>query len=175
MYRAHELRLPTASAKKQHASKSEWNSGRAASQADFFTIGYSGRTTNDFISVLRQNEVKTLLDVRTHAISVYKPDFSKGNLRRRLIAEGFVYEHYPELGVPRDIRAKAIEFGARDVIWEWYDAAVVASYVGDNLHRFFNSSEHPVAFMCSELDPQECHRHRLCLALEKWGLKGFDL
>jgi hypothetical protein len=29
--------------------------------------------------------------------------------------------------------------------------------------------------MCTELDPQECHRHRLCLALEHMGLRGFDL
>jgi hypothetical protein len=29
--------------------------------------------------------------------------------------------------------------------------------------------------MCMEADPVECHRHRLFLALEKQGLRGFDL
>ena len=33
----------------------------------------------------------------------------------------------------------------------------------------------PLALMCVELDPHECHRHRLCLALERAGYRSFDL
>jgi hypothetical protein len=40
---------------------------------------------------------------------------------------------------------------------------------------FMNGFEHPVALMCTEIDPHECHRHRLSLALEGMGLNGFDL
>jgi hypothetical protein len=29
--------------------------------------------------------------------------------------------------------------------------------------------------MCVEIDPHECHRHRLSAALERKGLRGFDL
>jgi hypothetical protein len=86
-----------------------------------------------------------------------------------------LYVHMPELGVPRDIRAKAIETGSRDVIWAWYDEYVVEPYLRMNLHRFLNAVEHPVALMCVEIDPQECHRHRLFVALERLGLRGFEL
>jgi len=79
------------------------------------------------------------------------------------------------LGVPRDVRGKAIETGNRDVIWAWYDENVVPEFAGGNLHTFLNAFEHPVALMCTELDPHECHRHRLSLALEGLGMKGFDL
>ena len=48
-------------------------------------------------------------------------------------------------------------------------------YVGINLHHFLNSVDHPAALMCVETDPTECHRHRLCIALEGLGLRGFDL
>lgn len=106
---------------------------------------------------------------------MYRPELSKNNLRALIAAAGMHYLHLPELGVPRDIRAKAISAGTRDVIWEWYDEHVVEPYVGRNLHRFLNSLEHPVAMMCAELDPTECHRHRLFVALEVQGLRGFDL
>ena len=79
-----------------------------------------------------------------------------------------------EWGVPRDVRAKAIDSGTRETIWDWYDECVVGKCFHGNLHRFLNL-EHPVAMMCVECDPTECHRHRLFLALERQGLRGFDL
>ena len=85
------------------------------------------------------------------------------------------YCHVPEWGVPRDIRAKAIAAGTREVIWNWYDEYVMPEQIGDNLHDFLNRFEHPVALMCVEIDPQECHRHRLTEHLQKLGLVGFDL
>jgi hypothetical protein len=42
------------------------------------------------------------------------------------------------------------------------------------LHRFLNL-DHPVAMMCVECDPTECHRHRIFMALENQGLRGFDI
>lgn len=175
MPQRHELKLPAASTKQQLLGKRLWNETRRLNTADFFTLGYSGRGIDEIVLALRAAGVKTVLDIRTHAISMYKPSFSKNNLRTRLHLEDILYEHLPHFGVPRDIRVKAIHQGSRDVIWNWYDTHVAAVYVGNNLHTFFNSAEHPVAFMCSELDPHECHRHRLSLALERLGLQSFDL
>jgi len=119
--------------------------------------------------------VRTLLDIRQNAVSMYRPELSKANLQQAVEGRGLNYMHVPELGVPRDIRAKAIATGSRAVIWDWYDEHVAKPYVGRNLHQFLNSVEHPVALMCAELDPTECHRHRLCVMLEAQGLEGFDL
>jgi uncharacterized protein (DUF488 family) len=105
---------------------------------------------------------------------MYRPELSKSNLQGILERAGFQYLHLKEWGVPREIRAKAIESGTRDTIWEWYDQRVVSRWFELNLHRFLNL-EHPVAMMCVECDPTECHRHRLFLALERQGLQGFDL
>jgi uncharacterized protein (DUF488 family) len=106
---------------------------------------------------------------------MYRPDLSKSNFHRLLKAQAIDYLHLPALGVPRDIRAKAIATGTRQVIWDWYAAHVVPSFVGRNLTQFFNLAEHPVAFLCTERDPTECHRHLLFSALEAKGLRGFDL
>jgi uncharacterized protein (DUF488 family) len=159
--------------KRQIAGKAEWNVSRSPEQADFFTFGYSGRKTGEILKLLQQCGVRTVIDVRQHAVSMYRPELSKSNLAKLLKQHGMLYSHVPELGVPRDIRAKAIETGTRDVIWTWYDSNVVACFT--NLHCFINGFEHSVALMCTEIDPHECHRHRLALALENMGLSGFDL
>lgn len=152
-----------------------WNDARSADTADFFTIGYIGRQISDLLDSLETAGVLSLLDIRQNPVSMYRPELSKENLRRIVEERGLHYFHLPELGVPRDIRAKAIESGSRDVIWDWYDRYAIAPFLGRNLHWFFNSVEHPVAFMCVEIDPKECHRHRLFIALEEMGLRGFDL
>ena len=175
MPQAHRLNLPTISVKQQLENKVIWNDGRSAQKADFFTIGYTGRKTEEIIATLRANAVRTLVDIRQNPISMYRPELSKTNLAQLLGEHGLHYAHFPQLGVPRDIRAKAIETGSRTVIWEWYDQNVIASFLGRNLHLFLNSFEHPVAMMCVEIDPRECHRHRLSMALEEMGLRGFEL
>jgi uncharacterized protein (DUF488 family) len=175
MPQANRLNLPSASIKKQLENKGFWNECRSAKNADFFTIGYTGKKTAEIIASLREFDVRTLVDIRQNPVSMYRPELSKRNLRDLLAQHGVDYVHLPELGVPRDIRAKAIETGTRDVIWDWYDENVITSFVGSNLHFFFNAFEHPIALMCTEIDPQECHRHRLCLALEQKGMRGFDL
>ena len=175
MPQANRLKLPSASAKRQAENKILWNDGRSAGAADFFTFGYTGRKTEELLDTLLANGVRTLVDVRQMPVSMYRPDLSKSNLRQLVESKGMEYVHMPELGVPRDIRAKAIETGNRDVIWEWYDEYVVEIQIKTNLHRFLNSVEHPIAMMCVEIDPHECHRHRLSVALEQMGFQGFDL
>jgi uncharacterized protein (DUF488 family) len=175
MPQAHRLSLPSATVRQQIAYKGYWNETRSADEADFFTIGYAGRKVEAIIGVLVERGVRTLVDIRQNPISMYRPELSKANLTRILAEHGICYAHLPQLGVPRDIRAKAMETGSRYVIWQWYDQHVISAFFGRNLHNFLNCFEHPVALMCTEIDPHECHRHRLSLALESMGLNGFDL
>ena len=177
MPQAHRLSLPSLPVKQQVENKFLWNDRRSLGEANFFTLGYTGRPTPEIIAALLANEVRTLVDIRQNAISMYRPELSKSNLAKLLATRGINYFHLRQLGVPRDIRAKAIESGTREVIWDWYDEHVITEFFGTgrNLHFFLNCVEHPVALMCTEIDPQECHRHRLSLALERMGMSGFDL
>jgi len=177
MPQVHRLTLPTLPVKRQLENKLRWNEERSAEKANFFTIGYTGRKIEELIAALTANGVRTLVDIRQNPVSMYRPELSKNNLARLVKENGMNYDHFPQLGVPRDIRALAIESGTRDVIWDWYDENVIGTFfgLGRNLHFFLNCVEHPVALMCTEIDPQECHRHRLSLALERMGMCGFDL
>jgi uncharacterized protein (DUF488 family) len=168
------LKLPAKTGRQRAESKALWNEARSAEQADFFTLGYEGRTTDELIASLTLAGVRTLVDIRFTPLSMYRPELSKANFQRHIETAGMSYLHCPDCGVPKDIRARAISAGTRDPIWDWYDANVVSRLFGYNLHWFLNL-DHPVAMMCVECDPEECHRHRVFMALEKSGLRGFDL
>ncbi len=169
------IALPSAPAKQQVERKAIWNDARSPNDADFFTVGYTGRNIDDLLGLLEEHGVRTLVDIRYNAVSMYRPELSKSNLQRHVEGRGIAYTHLRELGVPSTVRSKAAAAGNREYIWEWYDKYVVPLYPGRNLHRFLNSLEHPVALMCVEIDPGECHRHRLFIALEALGLRGYDL
>ncbi len=174
MPRDRGLKLPSEPRHVQEGNKRTWNDERSR-EADFFSVGYMGRTIEDLVGILQSAGVCTVVDIRYAPVSMYRPEFSKSNLQQHLEVAGIDYLHLRELGVPRDVRGFAIDSGARDVIWEWYDENVVMPYVGTNLTHFLNLADHPVALLCVELDPTSCHRHRLVLALEERGLRSFDL
>jgi uncharacterized protein (DUF488 family) len=66
-----------------------------------WTIGHSTRTIDEFISLLKENEVKLLVDVRAFPSSKRYPQFNKDALAESLSAPGIRYEHFPELGGKR--------------------------------------------------------------------------
>jgi uncharacterized protein (DUF488 family) len=168
------LKLPKKTARERAESKVLFNEARSLMGADFFTVGYEGRSLADLVELFRTARVQSVLDIRYTPLSMYRPELSKANFQRSMEVEGFDYLHVPELGVPRDVRAKAIAAGTREPIWDWYNQAVVNKYFKGNLHWFLNLG-YPVAMMCVEADPKECHRHCLFNALEMQGLRGFDL
>jgi uncharacterized protein (DUF488 family) len=170
------LKLPEKSKDEQRQSKAAWNLEHCKSDhPDFYTIGYSGRSMEDFLYVLTNAGVATLIDIRFAPVSRFKPEFSKNNLKGALEMVGIAYIHRPDWGVPRDIRAFSIGKRTRDDIWDWYDTNILPSVANRNLFQFFNMMEHPAAYMCVEYDPTECHRHRVFLGLERLGLTGCDL
>ena len=169
-----ELRLPSDSKKIQLQKKADWNQERSSTDADFYTIGHASRTLPDIVEILVQAEVASVIDVRRDTVSRHKPDFAKRNLEPALQAVGIDYHHKPELGVPREIRGLTVGQADRTAMWEWYDANVVGEF-RSHLDVFFDKITQPVALLCLEIDPTACHRHRLALALEQSGLRGYDL
>lgn len=169
------LPLPTDPMNIQIENRATWNMGRSLEHADFYTLSYAGRSIGEVLNALRSAGVATLVDIRHAPVSMYKPDFSKNNLAQHVNAAGVAYCHLPDLGIPREIRSLAIGKPDRSDLWVWYDRYVVEPFIGRNLHHFFNFVDHPIALMCVEADPTSCHRHRLALALERAGLRGYDL
>ena len=169
------LRLPESPERVQRYNKEIWNVEHLPVKADFYTIGYAGRDIEQFVSLLQAVGVSTLVDIRENPVSQYKPDFSKENLRGSLAEHRIKYIHKAEWGVPLEIRSRSVEQKTRDSIWAWYDDNVISAINNGELSEFREQAEPPLAFMCVEMDLTACHRHLLFLALEKSGLRGFDL
>jgi uncharacterized protein (DUF488 family) len=170
-----EARPARTSVKQQHLSRDAWNLTRPSRDADFYTVGYSGRSLEDLIESLRRHQIQTLIDTRFTPFSMHRQEFNRTNLEVELPLSSIDYVHSPQLGVPKDIRLIASYEDNREFIWTWYDEYVCKRYFARNLDRFFNALFHPVAFMCTELDPASCHRHRLALHLEGLGLRSHDI
>jgi len=84
MPQKNRLSLPSAPVRDQVLGRTRWNESRSLEDADFFTLGYSGRKTEELISIMVAAGVRTLVDIRQHAVSMYRPELSKSNLGRLL-------------------------------------------------------------------------------------------
>ncbi len=63
-----------------------------------WTIGHSTRDIDIFISLLEENGIKLLADVRSLPGSKRYPQFNREALAESLNTHGIRYEHFPELG-----------------------------------------------------------------------------
>ncbi len=129
-----------------------------------FTIGYEGRTQDEYLALLREAGVTLLADVRRNPIS-RKKGFSKSTLAQGA-AVGIRYEHLPELGIASEKR--------KNLATQADVAALFAEYERDwlpmqgpalaKLRAWLDAGER-VALTCFERVPGDCHRHCVAEAL----------
>lgn len=123
------------------------------------TIGYEGRSIDEFIALLLDAEIEILVDVRETPLS-RKPGFSKRRLAEALDAVGIEYRHERLLGNPKDnrdaFRAGAPE--ARSRFLAHLNNGSRTSY--DEVIAL--TSAHRLALLCFERAHDQCHRS--CIA-----------
>ena len=156
-------------------NKTIWNLEHAQIQADFYTVGFSGKEIPELVRILRAAGVTNLVDVRHSRLTPYKPEYNNGVLESALNADGIEYDHRPDLGVPSELPAHAGAYGSKKDVWSWYDDVVVPKIEQEGPAEFVGNLGDTVAFMDADTDPTESHRHRIALALERGELRGYDL
>lgn len=115
-----------------------------------FTVGYEGRSSADFIDVLKKNEISTLMDVRYSAESQFKPEFSGPILKRELERNKINYEHHPELGIPYNLQNPYKEgFFSYECLKQWYKWHLNAETDFNGFITHLKESGN-VALMCME-------------------------
>lgn len=123
-------------------------------EAAVFTIGYEGRSADDFIAALRVAGVQLLIDTRHRATS-RKRGFAKSRLAANLDAVGIRYEHRRELGTPPELMEDLRRAGA-------YDLGVYADHLDSRASVVEAAAREAegltVALLCFERDPRVCHR-----------------
>ncbi|MBF6456022.1 MULTISPECIES: DUF488 domain-containing protein [Nocardia] len=127
------------------------------------SIGYEGKTVDDLVAQLLDEDVRVLVDVRLTPLS-RKPGLSKTKLSEALAAAGIGYVHHRALGNPKDNRAgfRAGDPASRTRYRKVLDSAAAHDALA---HVCELLDDGAVALLCFEHNHAECHRnivvHRL--------------
>ncbi|MDW8321022.1 MAG: DUF488 domain-containing protein [Armatimonadota bacterium] len=124
-----------------------------------FTIGHSNHDIQRFIELLREHRIDVVVDVRSTPYSRYVPQYSMDNLRGTLEEHNIQYLYLgKELGGHPDVPSLYDEKG-----YALYDRFVTTDFFQKGIARLLRvlSSGVRVVLLCSEENPNECHRRLL--------------
>ncbi|SFU38337.1 Protein of unknown function, DUF488 [Nitrosospira multiformis] len=140
------------------------------------TIGHSTHPLEEFVNLLKKNEVTHLLDVRTVPRSRHNPQFNKETLPDSLRAAGIKYTHLPGLGGLRRARKDSINEGWRNASFRGYADYMQTQEFVENVNQVIELAAHDCcALMCAEAVPWRCHRSLIADALVVRGVRVEDI
>lgn len=113
----------------------------------------------EFVSELQSFGIKFLVDVRTSPYSKWAPQFNRGIIEKWLHEVGIKYGYMGDSIGGRPLNDSCYD----DQGYFDYEKMANETQFKDGLLRLVkaNTDSLPVAVMCSESDPSECHRSKL--------------
>jgi uncharacterized protein (DUF488 family) len=137
-----------------------------------WTIGHSTRAIDEFISLLKENKIKVLADVRAFPGSKRYPQFNKDALTESLKAHGIRYEHFPELGGKRKSNPDSRNTAWRNASFRGYADYMETEQFQKGIERLLDVAAEagPTAIMCAEAVWWHCHRSLISDYLKVRGI-----
>jgi uncharacterized protein (DUF488 family) len=149
---------------------SEATQSSVPSPPSFFSVGHSTRTLEEFLSLLMENGIQRLADIRRFPGSKRYPHFSREALAESLRGAGIEYVHVPELGGRREPLPDSPNMAWRNAQFRAY-----ADHMGTDEFRdavdALVASPKVTAVMCAEAVPWRCHRNILADELVRRGME----
>lgn len=105
------------------------------------TIGHSVRAISEFLEKLKENEIDTLIDIRTYPRSRFQPQYNQKTLTESLSEAGISYVF------------KGKNLGGKEQNLD-YEKTI------DELVEMILEGK-KLCVMCSEADYKKCHRHEM--------------
>jgi uncharacterized protein (DUF488 family) len=138
-----------------------------------WTIGHSTRSTDDFISLLEENGIKLLADVRSFPGSKRYPHFNKPALGESLRQHRIRYEHFPELGGRRKPKLDSRNTAWRNASFRAYADYMETEEFHKGVERLLALAREagPAAIMCAEAVWWRCHRSVISDYLKASGIE----
>ena len=155
-----------------------------------WTIGHSTRGIDEFISLLKENEIKLLVDVRAFPGSKRYPQFNKEALAKSLNAHGIRYEHFPELGGKRKSKPDSRNTAWRNASFRGYADYMETEQFQKGVERLLAFARSDglgsrrnerdgreavtpcaIAIMCAEAVWWRCHRSLIADYLKARGVE----
>jgi uncharacterized protein (DUF488 family) len=138
-----------------------------------WTIGHSTRTIDEFISLLKENQIKLLVDVRTWPGSKRYPQFKKEALAKSLSASRIRYKHLPELGGKRRANPDSRNTAWRNASFRGYADHMETEQFQEGIERLLDvaAESGATAIMCAEAVWWRCHRSLIADYLKARGFE----
>jgi uncharacterized protein (DUF488 family) len=138
-----------------------------------WTIGHSTRDIDDFISLLKENEIKLLVDVRSLPGSRRYPRFNQETLANSLGESGIRYEHFPELGGRRKPKPDSRNTAWRNLSFRGYADYMETEEFRKGMERLLDLADEvgSTAIMCAEAVWWRCHRSLISDYLKERGVE----
>jgi hypothetical protein len=143
---------------------------------EIWTIGHSTRSIEEFLALLHDHAISSLVDVRSYPGSRRCPQFGHETMITSLANDAITYRHARDLGGRRN-RQHDVD-PTINAAWQNASFRNYADYtLGDtypvalaNLAAMAQTSR--VAFMCSEALPWKCHRSLIAdsLVVRGWAV-----
>lgn len=123
-----------------------------------YSIGHGNKTFEEFSKEIKSFEIQYLIDVRSKPFSKWNPSFNQETLKNLLAKSGLTYVYMGDTigGMPSDI--SCYTDGHID-----YAKVSEKDFFKTGLARLLTAAEKEikVAIMCSETEPEKCHRSKL--------------
>lgn len=136
------------------------------------TIGYEGRTMDEFLAALTAAGAQTLIDVRAVAAS-RRPGFSKTALAGALREVGIDYLHLRPLGTPKEGREAARKGRVAEMRAIFAEQLATPEAQLALLRAEAEATGRRAALLCFERDATCCHR--AMVAEELVGRQRFEV
>ena len=147
-----------------------------ASEPLICTIGHSTHPLDEFVNLLKANEVVHVLDVRTVPRSRHNPQFNKETLPGSLEVAGIKYTHMPGLGGLRHAHKDSINGAWRNKSFRGYADYMQTPEFAANVQDVMElAGNQRCALMCAEAVPWRCHRSLIADALTVRGVRVEDI
>ena len=145
----------------------------------FHTIGHSTRPLADFVAMLREAEVRLVVDVRTVPRSRTNPQYNRETLPASLAASAIDYEHVAALGglrgKKRDVPPDVNGFWQNESFHNYADYAMSEEFRRGLARLRELGASQRCAIMCAEAVWWRCHRRIITDYLLAAGERVFHI
>lgn len=128
-------------------------------ETTIYSIGHGNKKIEDFINELKSFNILFLLDIRSKPFSKWNPQFNQNELKFKIEENGIKYVYVGDTlgGLPED--RTCYDYNGKVV----YDLIKEKNFFKEGLDRLIiaNDKNINLAIMCSESNPEECHRSKL--------------
>ncbi len=133
-----------------------------------YTIGFRQKSAEEFFNILKTHEIKQLIDIRESNTSQLSGFTKRDDLQYFLkVIINTSYIHIHELAPDKNIRKKYKETKN----WEEYKREFLELLEKRGIIYSFtkkNQFVHPFILLCSEPEPDKCHRRLVAELIKKY-------